>query len=224
MKKRDGSAGGNVREACRNAAILIGGIVVITALWAGAVGGVSATDSGLETRAGPGTVAFQTAANGTDSGTNESVPVCQRNSSSMVRVYNQQADRVPGFVRGRVKDSNIHMLVAGDNGGNYTLSTNEAGQVTEYSDGKPESASLRIEMDCETFRNITDSDSPEQSFRDAYSNDEIAFVGIGLVNWALVEAVKVATDPVSLVVVLAGVLLVVGYVVYRRASIHYRDF
>jgi hypothetical protein len=226
MDERGGTAGSVVgQRSWRVHVTVVLGLLVVASLWTGAVGGAV----GLDHRSGDGPaervgVGFAQDDGSDADATDGNETVCQRDVSTMVEVYNSQIEAVPGFVTGTVEDTDIFMNVTGEGGGEYTLSANDTGQVTNYSEGEPESASLLVKMDCETFRTVTDAEDPGSAFRSAYDGGEVKIIGLGLFNWLFVEGLKLASDPVSLVLVLAGVLLVVGYVVYRRASIHYRDF
>ncbi|MEF8783313.1 MAG: hypothetical protein V5A39_02200 [Haloarculaceae archaeon] len=218
---RRASAGGHPgRLAVRHISRLLVALLLTLSLAAGAVGG--AADAGPDGHlasvgddTGP---APQTAGNGSQ------LVVCDRNASTFVGTLNNQIDSVPATVRNRVRDSNIHLQVFGNGGGNYTMVADEQSRVVSYSEGKPESASLRVETNCETFRAITDSEEPVSTYRTAYDNDEIRFIGLGIVNRMFFAAAATLTDPISLAAVLFLLLLVLValYVLYRRFSIHYR--
>lgn len=176
--------------------------------------------------AAPTAAASQTGSAAADLGPAPDAQVtgCDRNAGTFVRLFNAQIDVVPGFVRDRVRDSNVHLQLDGDQGGDYTLVTNESSQVVSYREGVPASASLLVVTDCETFRNITDAQDPGSAFRTAYDNDEIRFIGIGAINWLMFTALDLVTDPMSLAIVLLfiALLIVLVYVAYRRISSHYR--
>lgn len=210
-------------------------LLILLLLGAGAVGSAAAGAIGVDTggdaqqlpaSGGVGDVAGPAAQtdNGTGADGGSQLRICDRNSSTFVSVFNEQINDVPGIVRNRVRDSNVHLQVFGTTGGNYTVVTDDQSQVVSYSEGEPGTASVKVETDCETFRAITDSGNPEATFQTAYANDEIRFIGLTVLNKVFFGAAAVASDPISLAVVLFFLALsIVGiYVFYRRLSIHYR--
>ncbi len=219
----------------RTPSIPLVALLVFLSLGAGAVGSAAAGTIGVDAGGGaqhlpaagavegaPGPVAQTDNGTGADGGSQ--LRICDRNPSTFVGVFNDQINDVPGLVRNRVRNSNVHLQVFGTTGGNYTAVTDEQSQVVSYSEGEPGSASVRVETDCETFRAITDSDEPRDRFRTAYDDNEIRFVGLTVLNTVFFGAAAVASDPISLAVVLffLAVLTVGVYVLYRRLSIHYR--
>jgi hypothetical protein len=151
--------------------------------------------------------------------------ICERDAATFVGVFNRQIDEVPGLLKGRVRDTDVHLRVDGEGGGDYTMVTDEDSQVTDYSEGEPASATVRVVTDCDTFRNITDAEDPGAQFRSAYANDRVRFVGLTAPNWVVFQTIETITDPISLAIVLLLFLLglLVLYLVYRRLAIHYRD-
>jgi hypothetical protein len=146
--------------------------------------------------------------------------VCDRNVTGFTGAFNSGIERVPAFVRARTSDSDVHLAVKDENGGDFTLVTNDESQVTSASAGEPDSPSVRIITDCPAFRNITDSAAPGEQFRAEYANDQVDIVGVGTVNWLFFTGLDTVTDPISLAVVLFLFLvtLVVVYAVVRRAT------
>jgi uncharacterized membrane protein YgcG len=150
----------------------------------------------------------------------EPLAVCDRNVTGFTDAFNGGIDQVPAFVRARTSDSDVHLAVRDENGGDFTLVTNDESQITSASAGEPASPSVRIITDCPAFRNITDSTAPSEQFRTEYANDQVRIVGVGTVNWLFFTTLETVTDPISLAVVLFLflVLLVVVYAVVRRAT------
>ena len=150
----------------------------------------------------------------------EQLTVCDRNVTGFTDAFNGGIDQVPAFVRARTSDSDVHLAVKDENGGDFTLVTNAESQITSASAGEPASPSVRIITDCPAFRNITDSAAPGEQFRTEYANDQVSIVGVGTVNWLFFTTLETVTDPISLAVVLFLflVLLVVVYAVVRRAT------
>jgi hypothetical protein len=220
---RPPSVGGHPgRLAVRHISRLLVAVLLVLSLVAGGVGGTTTGDAGPD-----GHLATVGDGHGPVAQADENssqVVACNRNASSFVGLFNNQVDRVPGTVKNRVRNSNVHLRVFGDEGGNYTLVADEESRIISYSEGKPESASLRVETNCETFRTITDAENPSSRYQTAYDNDEIRFIGIGIVNRVFFGAVATLTDPVSLAAVLFLfiLLLVALYILYRRFSIYYR--
>lgn len=229
MPTRTDGAGAVRRHAgSRAPATLLVCLLVAASLATGLAGtalGASATAGTAAATSGPASQQYVDGDQHLRQDSNESsVSACGRSVTTMLKTYTGQVESLPKSLTGMVRDTEIHMRVTGDGGGDYTLTTNSDGEVVKHARGKPSDASLLIEMSCETFGNITDSQDPSVAFRKAYKRGEIKIVGLGAVNWAIIEAAKVVSDPVSLVVVLATILLVAGYVVYRRSSLYYRDF
>jgi len=191
-------------------------VVVTTVLVSTSAGAAGAS-------AGAGTVPV--AQQGDDSGAGESLVICDRESSQFVGALNSGIDSVPDFVRSRLSDSNVHLAVDGDGGGDYTMVTDSDSRVTDTSEGEPSSPSVRVITDCRTFRNITDASDPGSRFQTAYDNDRVRFVGVGAVNWLVFKGIETATDPLSLAVVLFLflLLLVLAYLVVRRLTSYYRE-
>jgi hypothetical protein len=128
-------------------------------------------------------------------------------------VYNDSIDQIPTLLRVTVRDTTIHGLIEGDARGDYTFDTGQAGTIESYSAGEPASPSLRMMTDCETLTAIAVAEEPNAEFWSRYRSGDIRFVGVGLVNWAVVETLK-HLPLLVLLVVLAG-----GYVGYRRYSV-----
>lgn len=210
----------------RRRSVLVAMLAVLAVVAAGAVAGATpgpgdagrpATDVG-----GAGGPVAQT---DEGAGGNQSrLDICDRNASTFVGAFNSEIEDVPGLVKGRIRDTDVYLDVEGAAGGDYGLETNADSQVTGYSEGKPESATVRVVTDCRTFRNITDAGDPGQQFRTAYNNDRIRFIGLTVTNWLFFGAAATVTDPLSLAVVLLlfAVALVLVYVAYRRVTLHYR--
>ncbi|MEF8851052.1 MAG: hypothetical protein V5A28_01350 [Haloarculaceae archaeon] len=146
--------------------------------------------------------------------------VCDRNVTGFTDAFNSGSEQVPAFVRARISDSDVHLAVEGEGGGDFTLVTDDDSRIVSSSAGEPASPSVRVITDCETFRNITDAANPGSQFRTAYANDRVRFVGVDAVNWLFFTTLETVTDPISLAVVLFLflVLLVVAYIVVRRAT------
>lgn len=213
---------------------------VLLSLTAGAIGGVDAgTASGTDRTAvvttgvldGPGVPPGEGGVLPSESQKRQralqdsAVDICGRDASTFVGVYNSQVESVPGLVADRVRDSNVHLQVEGDANRDYAMVTDEDAQVVEYSEGKPEEASLRVETDCATFQEITDSERPSETFRAAYADGRIKLVGLGPVNYVFFEGLDKVTDPIAWAVLLGLFLLVllVLYIFYRRLTLYYRE-
>jgi hypothetical protein len=236
-----------VGESTIRSSVVLVVVAVFVSLTAGAVAGAAVGTSGDTGApgAGAGTVAsapvagsagaptpgyrvgvqYRQAGDGDGQSGDSSVSICERVAQRFVSVYNSQTDSVPGLVSNRVEDSNVHLQVDNDSDRNYTMVTNEEGQVTEYSVGKPESASLRVETDCATFQEITDSERPTETFRVAYAEDRIRFIGLGTVNSVFFAGLDRLTDPIAwgVLLVLFVLVLVVLYLFYRRLTLYYRN-
>jgi len=197
-------------------------LVAVAVLVSTAAGAAAASAGASEAPAGVGTAPF---AQQGDGGTGDSLVICDRESSQFVSALNSGTDSIPGFVRSRLSDSNVHLLVDGDGGGDYTMVTDSESRVTDTSEGEPSSPSVRVITDCQTFRNITDASDPGSRFQTAYDNDRVRFVGVGAVNWLMFKGIETATDPLSLAVVLFLflLLLVLAYLVVRRLTSYYRE-
>jgi hypothetical protein len=215
----------------RERATLVAAVAVLVSTTAGIVGATAGVAAGTapagadtaDRQAAPGTTPL--AQQGNDSGTEESLVICERESSQFVDALNSGIDSVPGFVRSRLSDSDVHLLVESEGGGDYTMVTDDDSRVTDTSEGEPSSPSVRVVTDCRTFRNITDASDPGSRFQTAYDNDRVRFVGVGAVNWLVFAGAETATDPLSLTVVLFFflVLLVIAYLVVRRLTSYYRE-
>lgn len=208
------------RTAVRHCSRLFVVALLVISLVAGVAGSAATGDAGPDGHNAPGDAGpvAQTDDPGSQLG------ICDRNASTFVGIFNNQIDSVPDTVRNRVRDSNVHLQVFGDEGGNYTMVTDEQSRVVSASEGKPASASLRVETNCPTFRAISDAENPTSRYQTAYENDEIRFIGLGLFNRVFFGAIATLTDPISLAAVLFlfVLLLVVLYILYRRFSIYYR--
>ena len=207
----------------RRVATLLVAAVVLLSTTVGAVGATAGVGA-VGATAGVGAVPL--AQQGPDSGSGgDSTTICDRESSQFVSAFNSGLDSVPAFVRARLSDSDVHLAVDGEGGGDYTMVTDSETQVTDTSEGEPSSPSVRVVTDCETFRNITDASDPGSRFQTAYDNDRIRFVGVGAVNWLFFAGIETVTDPLSLAVVLFLflVLLVLAYLVVRRVTSYYRE-
>jgi len=233
------SRSGVGRPTVRSSVVLVVAAVFVS-LTAGAVAGAAVGTSGGAGApgTGAGTVASAPAAGSAGAQTpghrvgvqyrqagDSDVSICERDSERFIGVYNSQTDSVPGLVSNRVRDSNVHLQVDDDADRNYTMVTDEEGRVTEHSVGKPESASLRVETDCATFQEITDSDRPRETFRRAYAEDRIRFIGLGTVNAVFFEGLDRLTDPIAwgVLLILFILFVVVLYLFYRRLVFYYRD-
>jgi len=209
----------------RRVATLVVAVAVLVST-TGAVGATAGADATADasTTADIGTVPVAQQGNGSGSG-GDSLTICDRESSAFVSAFNSGLDSVPGFVKSRLSDSDVHLAIDGDGGGDYTMETDSETQVTDASEGEPSSPSVRVITDCETFRNITDASDPGSRFQTAYDNDRIRFVGVGAVDWLFFAGIETATDPLSLAVVLFLflILLVVAYLVVRRVTSYYRE-
>lgn len=207
------------RTAVRHCSRLFVVALLVISLVAGVAGG-AAGDAGPDGHNAPGETGqvAQTDDPGSQLG------VCGRNASTFVGIFNNQIDSVPDTVKNRVRDSNVHLQVFGDEGGNYTMVTDGQSRVISSSEGEPASASLRVETNCRTFRAISDAEDPTSRYQTAYENDEIRFIGLGLFNRVFFGAIATLTDPISLAAVLFlfVLLLVALYILYRRFSIYYR--
>mgnify|MGYP006977846041 CR=1 FL=1 len=213
------------RMVGRRVATLVVAVAVLVST-TGAVGATAGADATADasTTADIGTVPVAQQGNGSGSG-GDSLTICDRESSAFVSAFNSGLDSVPGFVKSRLSDSDVHLAIDGDGGGDYTMETDSETQVTDASEGEPSSPSVRVITDCETFRNITDASDPGSRFQTAYDNDRIRFVGVGAVDWLFFAGIETATDPLSLAVVLFLflILLVVAYLVVRRVTSYYRE-
>lgn len=233
------SRSGVGRSTVRPSVVLVVAAVFVS-LTAGAVAGAAVGTSGGAGApgTGAGTVASAPAAGSAGAQTpvhrvgvqyrqasGGDVSICERDAERFIDVYNSQIDSVPGLVSNRVRDSNVHLQVDDDADRNYTMVTDEEGRVTDHSVGKPESASLRVETDCATFQEITDSDRPRETFRRAYAEDRIRFIGLGTVNAVFFEGLDRLTDPIAwgVLLILFILFLVVLYLFYRRLVLYYRD-
>lgn len=226
---RSGRGGGTPGRRGRVSTLVVALLVLVSttgAVGATAGAGVASVDAGVTSSvrhaavgAGGGVAPLAQQDNATGS-----LAICDREASRFVSALNGGVENVPAFVRARLSDSNVHLVVNGEGGGDYTMVTNDDSQVTAASEGEPSSASVRVITDCRTFRNITDASDPGDRFQTAYANDRIRFVGVGTVNWLFFSAVETATDPLSLGVVLFLflILLVVAYILVRRVTSHFR--
>lgn len=190
-------------------------------LWSSvAPAGAAATLDGGQTPLANGQSAVDAGPLAQQDGGDDPLTVCDRNVVGFTDAFNSGSEQVPAFVRARISDSDVHLAVEGDGGGDFTLVADDDSQITASSAGEPASPSVRVITDCETFRNITDAADPGAQFRTAYANDRIRFVGVGAANWLFFTTLETVTDPISLGVVLFLflVLLVVAYVVVRRAT------
>lgn len=138
--------------------------------------------------------------------------ICDRSAGPFVAAFNENIERVPQFLRAAVGGTVIHGIIDNDTTGNYTFVTGSDATVQSYRTGEPESPDIRILTDCETFTNISEAEEPTSAFWSEYRNNEIVFVGVGLVNRAIVEALTHLPTLVALVV------LVLAFVGYRRVS------
>ena len=79
-----------------------------------------------------------------DDGAGGGLVICDRDAAEFVGAFNDGTEDVPAFFRGRISDSTVHLNVEGDGGGDYTMVTDEDSQVTDYSEGEPASATVRV--------------------------------------------------------------------------------
>lgn len=233
-RRRRASAAGR-RRVRRATALTLAVVAVLTTVAAGtAAGGVPAEraatgPAGVTEPAGghPG-VAGPFASQDGGTGVGGGLVICDREAGEFVGAFNDGTESVPAFLRGRISDSEVHLNVEGDGGGNYTMVTDEDSQVTDTSEGEPGSPSVRVITDCRTFRNITDATDPGERFRTAYENDRVEIVGVGATDWVAFTLADAATEPAELVVLLLVLLalvllaLVVAYVFARRLGAYYR--
>lgn len=211
------ASGAGRRPIRRAATFALAVVALLTMVAAGTAAGGVATDHAV---AGP----FA----GQDDGAGGGLVICDRDAAEFVGAFNDGTEDVPAFFRGRISDSTVHLNVEGDGGGDYTMVTDEESQVTDTSEGEPDSPSVRVVTDCRTFRNITDASDPGERFRTAYENDRVDIVGVGATDWVTFRLAETATNPAELVVLLLVLLalfllaLVVAYVLARRLAAHYR--
>lgn len=218
----------------RRAGVVVLGAVALAVLAALAVAPPAAAHAAGPPASGatPGSTALQ-AGGGNDPA------LCGQSADPLVGTYNENVDDVPGVVRDRVRDTRIHGVVNGPGGGEYTFVTGPDGRIETYSEGAPDDATLRMITDCESLGAIVGADAPADAFRREYRNDEIRFVGVGPVNRALVTWLDLAVTGGEVIsrltplgiqtgvtvaallfpLAIVGVLLVLGYVGYRRFSI-----
>lgn len=120
----------------------------------------------------------------------ETPRVCGRNGAALVDRYHDNLDSVPSLAEGMVTDETIHLLVAGDEGGEYTVVTDTDMRVATFRRGDPADATMDVETDCETVRTVLDASNPRKAFTTAYDNGDITVRGATLVKSIVVEASK----------------------------------
>jgi hypothetical protein len=119
---------------------------------------------------------------------------CGRNGAALVDRYHDNLDSVPSLAEGMLTDETIHLLVNGDEGGEYTVVTDTDMRVTTFQRGEPADATMVVETDCETVRTVLDASNPADAFATAYNDGEITVSGATFVKSVVVEASKLLFD------------------------------
>lgn len=103
--------------------------------------------------------------------------LCGRNAASLIELYNENVDGIPGFASGIVTDETVHLLVDGDSQEDFTVVTGTDTRVEEFSVGPPEEATIEVSTDCGTVTAINDARDPQGVFADHYRAGEITISG-----------------------------------------------
>ncbi len=112
--------------------------------------------------------------------------------SDYVDVYNENLEKMPGFVRMLGGNERIALEIALENGSvlNIGVVTSE-GRITEFSKGELEDPTLRVWTDEATVNSIITSDDPAGSAFYALKRGHIRYSGVGTIKKLRIAGVKV---------------------------------
>jgi hypothetical protein len=115
--------------------------------------------------------------------------------SGMVDVYNQQITSVDlGIAGDQLSGERVNFVVTDDDGETATFSFRMDNQLrmTELEQGPRSDATLRMSTDRETLERILDADNPAAAFRNAVTDGDVTFDGLGTTNavkWVVINNV-----------------------------------
>lgn len=117
---------------------------------------------------------------------------------SLVDVYNQNVDTVPGIVRGQLSDQRIDLRIdTADGERRFAVTTDADARITQLDETVANDPTLRVETDESTLCDITTNEDPTAAFAQAYEDGSIKLSGVGIVNSVKVGAVKVVASVVK---------------------------
>ena len=112
--------------------------------------------------------------------------------SDYVDVYNENLEKMPGFVRMLGGNERIALEIALDNGSVLTIGVvTSEGRITEFSKGELEDPTLRVWTDEATVNSIITSDDPAGSAFYALKRGHIRYSGVGTIKKLRIAGVKV---------------------------------
>jgi hypothetical protein len=108
--------------------------------------------------------------------------ICGHGVDKITQAFSQSTEDLPGSLRGLVTDSTIHLAVAGDDDGDYTVRTGPDREIKTVIDRKPSTPDLVVETNCQTLTEVVTADDPQSSFQSAYEDGDIRVRGTGIVS------------------------------------------
>lgn len=99
----------------------------------------------------------------------------------LVDAYNENLDRIPGFLRDQTHNQVIDLYVNGTDGSHrYVVRTDDEGTITQFEDGVASTPTLEVETNGATACEILLAEDPATVARQAYSDGEIEISGATL--------------------------------------------
>jgi hypothetical protein len=107
-------------------------------------------------------------------GGQDSCQALYEDTSSFVEQWNGNTKQVPGFLRNRISDRTIDVVVTRENGKDchYTGVTNDAAEFTEVSNERSDDATLKWETDAATVSRIVNDDKPGEAALEAFKKGD----------------------------------------------------
>jgi hypothetical protein len=95
-------------------------------------------------------------------------------TSSFVHQWNETTKQEPGFLRNRIADRTIDVVVTRATGPDchYTGVTNGNAEFTDVSQERSDDATLRWETDAKTVRKIVNADNPGAAAQEAFKDGD----------------------------------------------------
>jgi hypothetical protein len=114
------------------------------------------------------------------------------NLETVVDVYNDRVDEVPGVIRDRFADERVEVVIEHPDGADetYTAVTDDSARVTSLEAGSDD-PTIRVTTDASTVGDVAESDDAVDTAVDAYRSDRVDVEGVGLANSVAIEATKV---------------------------------
>jgi hypothetical protein len=117
----------------------------------------------------------------------------------LVELYNENVEKVPGFVRGQVSDERVELrygegdtVAKKDTGTALHFETDDRGRITDYGEGDAEKPTVRVRTSESAYRAIVTAEDPVAAFMTQYREGNVKINGVSVTKSVTVEAVKAA--------------------------------